>query len=112
MLLGGIAWLITACVRIAAANLAMCSGVSRSTPFGASPMPSKTGSGEWHIEQRVETTLTTSAGALGRLAIATAAGGAGPRPSTVRMPGEAAMQTQNAAQIATAATNQAHHGAL
>ena len=47
-----------------------------------------------------------------RRAAASFTGGASPRPSAGRMPGEAAIATQNAAQIATAATNQAHHGAL
>ena len=39
-LLGGMAWVRTACCLIAAAKRAICSGVSRSTPFGASPIQS------------------------------------------------------------------------
>src|ERR1700733_14680408 len=63
-LLGGIAWVSTACWRIAGAKRAMCSGVSSSTPFGASPI-SSIGSAAWHIMQRSWTMSTTSGGAFG-----------------------------------------------
>ena len=51
-LLGGIAWVMTAWMRMASACRAISSGVSRRTPFGAVTIPSQTGSAAWHIEQR------------------------------------------------------------
>src|SRR6185437_13878579 len=82
-LLGGIAWVRTANSRIAGAKRAMCSGVSRRIPFGASPI-SSIGWAAWHIMQRNWMMSTTSCGALGSSASAAAAGKSA-RPINVRM---------------------------
>ena len=98
-------------MRIAGAKRAMCCGLSSNTPFGATPTPSQTGAAEWHMEQRDSTMATTFSGAEGCPA-SSVASGSGASPSTGRMPGDEDIATQNAAQIAMAATSQAHQGAL
>ena len=77
--------------------------------MGASLRPSHTGAGAWHMAQRVVTTSTASAGALGALAASRITGGA--RPSVGCTPGEPEVATQNAPQSAAAAAAHAHHGA-
>src|SRR6185437_14016179 len=108
-LLGGMAWLRTACCRMAGAKRAICSGVSRSTPFGASPI-SSIGSGAWHIMQRSCTMSTTSGGAFGSSRLAVSVGRSA-NPISERMPGDAVAAKPNAQRTAAAAAAHAHQGA-
>ena len=57
---GGIVRVATARSWMRDARAAICSGVSKATPAGATPKVRSAGSAEWHAAQRRSTTWRTS----------------------------------------------------